>query len=82
MKLVIRSVVLSLLTFSFFFFSSFILSLISNLTSLISELIESLPLKENTQIRLDNGQNKIIVWGIHFLRLSKRIFKVIKELKK
>ena len=39
-------------------------------------------LKENTQIRLDNGQNKIIVWGIHFLRLSKRIFKVMKELKK
>ena len=39
-------------------------------------------LKENTQIRLDNGQNKIIVWSIHFLRLSKRIFRVIKELKK
>ncbi len=39
-------------------------------------------LKENTQIRLDNDQNKIIVWVIHFLRLSKRIFRVIKELKK
>ena len=39
-------------------------------------------LKENTQIRLDNDQNKIIVWLIHFLRLSKRIFRVIKELKK
>ena len=39
-------------------------------------------LKENTQIRLDNDQNKIIVWVIHFLRLSKRIFKVIKESKK
>ena len=30
-------------------------------------------LNENTRIRLDNGQNKIIVWIIHFLRLSKRI---------
>lgn len=39
-------------------------------------------LNENTQIRLDNGQNKIFVWIIHFLRLSKRIFKVIKESKK
>ena len=39
-------------------------------------------LNENTKIRLDNGQNKIIVWIIHFLRLSKRIFRVIKELKK
>ena len=39
-------------------------------------------LRENTQIRLDNDQNKIIVWLIHFLRLSKRIFRVIKELKK
>ena len=39
-------------------------------------------LKENTQIRLDNDQNKIIVWIIHFLRLSKRIFRVIKEIKK
>ena len=39
-------------------------------------------LNENTQIRLDNGQNKIFVWIIHFLRLSKRIFRVIKESKK
>ena len=39
-------------------------------------------LNENTRIRLDNGQNKIIVWIIHFLRLSKRIFRVIKEIKK
>ena len=38
-------------------------------------------LNENTQIRLDNGQNRIIVWIIHFLRLSKRIFRVIKEFK-
>tara|TARA_B100001939_G_C16912685_1_gene605349 strand:- start:401 stop:1150 length:750 start_codon:yes stop_codon:yes gene_type:complete len=36
-------------------------------------------LNENTQIRLDNGQNKIIVWLIHYLRLLKRIFRVIKE---
>mgnify|MGYP001225913823 FL=1 len=39
-------------------------------------------LNENTQIRLNNGQNKIIVWLIHFLRLSKRIFIVMKESKK
>lgn len=39
-------------------------------------------LNENTQIRLDNGQNKILVWLIHFLRLSKRIFKIMKEAKK
>ena len=39
-------------------------------------------LNENTQIRLDNGQNKIFVWIIHFLRLSKRIFRVIKEAKR
>ena len=39
-------------------------------------------LNENTRIRLENGQNKIIVWIIHFLRLSKRIFRVIKEIKK
>jgi len=38
-------------------------------------------LNENTKIRLDNGQNSIIVWVIHILRLSKRIFRVIKELK-
>ena len=36
-------------------------------------------LNENTQIRLDNGQNKILVWSIHYLRLLKRIFRVIKE---
>jgi len=36
-------------------------------------------LNENTQIRLDNGQNKILVWSIHYLRLFKRIFRVIKE---
>tara|TARA_B100001121_G_scaffold268204_1_gene251972 strand:- start:3447 stop:4199 length:753 start_codon:yes stop_codon:yes gene_type:complete len=36
-------------------------------------------LNENTQIRLDNGQNKILVWTIHYLRLIKRIFRVIKE---
>ena len=39
-------------------------------------------LNENTQIRLDNGQNKIVVWLIHFLRLSKRIFRIMKESKK
>jgi len=39
-------------------------------------------LNENTQIRLDNHQNKLIVWIIHFLRLSKRILRVIKESKK
>jgi len=38
-------------------------------------------LNENTLIRLNNGQNKIIVWIIHFLRFSKRIFRIIKELK-
>ena len=31
-------------------------------------------LNENTRIRLDNGQNKIIVWIIHFLRLFKKNF--------
>tara|TARA_B100001093_G_scaffold497966_1_gene545500 strand:+ start:624 stop:1373 length:750 start_codon:yes stop_codon:yes gene_type:complete len=36
-------------------------------------------LKENTQIRLDNGQNKVIVWCIHYLRFFKRIFKILKE---
>ena len=36
-------------------------------------------LNENTQIRLDNGQNKIIVWCIHYLRFFKRIFKILKE---
>ena len=25
-------------------------------------------LNENTQIRLDNGQNKFFVWCIHYLR--------------
>ena len=25
-------------------------------------------LNENTQVRLDNGQNKILVWCIHYLR--------------
>ena len=38
-------------------------------------------LNENTQIRLDNGQNKLIVWCIHYLRFLKRIFKIIKEKK-
>ena len=38
-------------------------------------------LKEELKIRLDNGQNSIIVWMIHILRLSKRIFRVIKEFK-
>ena len=36
-------------------------------------------LNENTQIRLDNGQNKFIVWCIHYLRFLKRIFRIIKE---
>ena len=36
-------------------------------------------LNENTQIRLDNGQNKIFVWCIHYLRFLKRIFRIIKE---
>ena len=36
-------------------------------------------LNENTQIRLDNGQNKFVVWGIHYLRFFKRILKIIKE---
>ena len=36
-------------------------------------------LNENTQIRLDNGQNKFIVWCIHYLRFFKRIFRIIKE---
>ena len=38
-------------------------------------------LNENTQIRLDNGQNKIFVWCIHYLRFFKRIFKIFKERK-
>ena len=38
-------------------------------------------LNENTQIRLDNGQNKFIVWCIHYLRFLKRIFRIIKEKK-
>ena len=36
-------------------------------------------LNENTQIRLDNGQNKFIVWCIHYLRFFKRIIRIIKE---
>tara|TARA_Y100001970_G_C14220489_1_gene852370 strand:+ start:30 stop:782 length:753 start_codon:yes stop_codon:yes gene_type:complete len=36
-------------------------------------------LNENTQIRLDNGQNKFIVWCIHYLRFLKRVFRIIKE---
>ena len=36
-------------------------------------------LNENTQIRLDNGQNKIFVWCIHYLRFLKRLFRIIKE---
>ena len=36
-------------------------------------------LNENTQIRLDNGQNKLIVWCIHYLRFLKRLFRIIKE---
>ena len=39
-------------------------------------------LSECTKIRIDNGQNKFFVWIIHFLRLSKRIFRVIKEAKR
>ena len=39
-------------------------------------------LNENTQIRLDNGQNKLIVWCIHYLRFSKRILQIIKEIRK
>ena len=39
-------------------------------------------LNENTQIRLDNGQNKLIVWCIHYLRFFKRLFRIIKENKK
>ena len=38
-------------------------------------------LNENTQIRLDNGQNKIIVWIIHFLRLSKEFLELLKKIK-
>jgi len=36
-------------------------------------------LNENTQIRLDNGQNKFFVWCIHYLRFFKRVFRIIKE---
>ena len=36
-------------------------------------------LNENTQIRLDNGQNKLIVWLIHYLRFLKRFFRIIRE---
>ena len=36
-------------------------------------------LNENTQIRLDNGQNKLFVWCIHYLRFFKRILRIIKE---
>ena len=36
-------------------------------------------LNENTQIRLDNGQNKFIVWCIHYLRFFKRVFRILKE---
>ena len=36
-------------------------------------------LNENTKIRLDNGQNPIIVWIIHYLRFFKRLTKIIKE---
>ena len=36
-------------------------------------------LNENTQIRLDNGQNRLIVWCIHYLRFLKRLFRIIKE---
>jgi len=36
-------------------------------------------LNENTKIRLDNGQNPIIVWIIHYLRFFKRLTRIIKE---
>lgn len=36
-------------------------------------------LNENTQIRLDNGQNFIIVKIIHILRYLKRIFTILKQ---
>ena len=39
-------------------------------------------LNENTQIRLDNGQNKIFVKIIYYLRLLKRLKTVIREMKK
>tara|TARA_B100000767_G_C19621727_1_gene474363 strand:- start:157 stop:921 length:765 start_codon:yes stop_codon:yes gene_type:complete len=38
-------------------------------------------LNENTQIRLDNNQNRLLVWCIHYLRFSKRLFRIIKERK-
>ena len=36
-------------------------------------------LNENTQIRLDNGQNKLVVWVIHYLRFFKRLLRIVKE---
>jgi len=36
-------------------------------------------LNENTKIRLDNGQNPIIVWIIHYLRFFKRLTRIVKE---
>ena len=47
-----------------------------------SKLSNNTFLKEIYQVIVDNGQNKIIVWIIHLLRLSKRIFRVIKENRK
>ena len=36
-------------------------------------------LKENTQIRLDNGQNKLIVYIIHVIRFIKNFKKIVKD---
>lgn len=36
-------------------------------------------LKENTQIRLDNGQNKLIVYVIHVIRFIKNLRKIVKD---
>ena len=36
-------------------------------------------LKENTQIRLDNGQNKLIVYMIHVIRFIKNFKKIVKD---
>jgi glycosyltransferase involved in cell wall biosynthesis len=37
-------------------------------------------LKENTQIRLDNGQNKLIVYFIFVIRFLKNLSKILKDL--
>ena len=38
-------------------------------------------LNENTQIRLDNGQNKFLVKIIYFLRYMKRLKLILKQKK-